>query len=116
MKNSNKKEIKGGISLIGVLILGFILILVLSYYKISIKSVVESPEAKSNIQYVGGKSRNVWDDYLKKPADYIWNKVFIDLFWKSFVNNMERIRDGKPTELEQSAPTVNIGSNTVIGN
>ena len=110
MKNSNKKGIKGGISLIGVLILGFVLILALSYYKISIKSVVESPTAKENINYVGGASKNLWNDYLKKPADYFWNKIVVNLLWKSFVNNMERIRDGKPTELEEAAQTINIGT------
>jgi len=110
MKNFYKTKEKGGISLVGILILGFILILVLSYYKISIKSVVESPTAKENINYVGGTSKNLWNDYLKKPADYFWNKVVKDLLWKSFVNNMERIRDGKPTELEESTPSVDIGT------
>ena len=32
---------------------------------------------------------------------------FVDIFWKSFVNNMERIRDGQPTDYETSAPSVN---------
>jgi len=110
MKNFYKTKKKGGISLIGILVLGFILILVLSYYKISIKSVIESPEAQSNIQYVGGKSRNLWDDYLKKPANYFWNKVVVDLLWKSFSNNMERIRDGKSTDLENTVSNINIGT------
>lgn len=95
-----------GISIIGILLLGFILILVLSYFKISIRSVVESPEGQDNIEYVGGGTRNLWNDYLKKPATYLWNDIFVDIFWKSFVNNMERIRDGKPTDYEVSAPSV----------
>lgn len=97
-------EYKKGISIIGILFLGFILILVLSYYKISIKSVVESPTGQENINYVGGGTRNLWDDYLKEPADYVWNEVFVKIFWKSFINNMERIRDGKPTDYESNAP------------
>ncbi|MFH1608713.1 MAG: hypothetical protein ABH951_01690 [Patescibacteria group bacterium] len=107
IKNNKKR---GGISLIGILILGFILILVLSYFRISIRSVVESPEAQDNINYVSSQSRNVWDDYLKKPANYVWEKVFKDLLWASFVNNMERIRDGQPTEMEESAPSLNINN------
>lgn len=105
MKNLNNK--KRGISIIGILLLGFVLILVLSYFKINIKSVVESPEAQENINYVGGGTRNLWNDYLKKPVSYLWNDIFIDIFWKSFVNNMERIRDGKPTDYELSAPVFN---------
>ena len=106
MTNFNKN--KKGISIIGILLLGFVLILVLSYFKISVKSVVESPTGQENINYVGGGSRSVWDDYLKQPAAYLWNDIFVNIFWKSFVNNMERIRDGKPTDYETAAPTTNI--------
>lgn len=106
MTNFNKN--KKGISIIGILLLGFVLILVLSYFKISVKSVVESPTGQENINYVGGGSRSVWDDYLKQPAAYLWNDIFVNIFWKSFVNNMERVRDGKPTDYENAAPTVNI--------
>ena len=101
------QKLKGGISIIGILILGFILILVLSYFKVSIKSVVESPTGQENLNYVGGGTENLWDAYLKGPAAYLWNDVFINIFWKSFINNMERIRDGKPTDFENAAPTVN---------
>lgn len=105
MIHFNKK--KKGISIIGVLLLGFILILVLSYFKISVRSVVESPETQDNIEYIGGGTRNLWNDYLREPASYLWNDIFINIFWKSFINNMERIRDGKPTDYELAAPSVN---------
>ena len=100
-------KLEKGISIIGILLLGIILLLVLSYFKISVRSVVESPEAQDNISYVGGGTRNLWNDYLKQPATYLWNDIFVDIFWKSFVNNMERIRDGQPTDYETSAPSVN---------
>jgi len=104
----NEKKKEGGISIVGMLILGFIIILVLSYFKISIKSVVESPTGQENINYVGGGTVNLWDTYLKGPASYLWNDVFVDIFWKSFINNMERIRDGQPTDYQVNTPTVNI--------
>ena len=107
MINNIKNKKEKGISLIGIIILGLILILVLSYFKISVKSVVESPTAQENITYVGGGTRNLWNDYLKAPASYLWNDIFINIFWKSFINNMERIRDGQPTDYELNAPTVN---------
>lgn len=104
MINFNRQK---GVSLIGILVLAFILILVLSYFGISVKSVVESPTGQENISYVGGGTRNLWNDYLKAPASYLWNDILVNIFWKSFVNNMERIRDGQPTDYETSAPTVN---------
>lgn len=103
----NKFNNKKGISIIGILLLGFIIILILSYFRISVRSVVESPEAQDNITYVGGGTRNLWNDYLKEPASYLWNDIFKNIFWASFVDNMERIRDGKTTDYENSAPTVN---------
>lgn len=107
-KMNKQIENKKGLSIIGILLLGFILILVLSYFKISVKSVVESPEGQENINYVGGGTRSLWNDYLSEPADYLWNDIFINIFWKSFISNMERIRDGKPTDFENSAPSSNI--------
>lgn len=105
MRNNIKN--KRGISIIGILLLGVILIFVLSYFNISVKSVVESPTAQENITYVGGGTRNLWNDYFKAPASYLWNDIFINIFWKSFISNMERIRDGQPTDYELNAPTVN---------
>ncbi|MDP1760244.1 MAG: hypothetical protein Q8L01_02220 [Candidatus Woesebacteria bacterium] len=106
MKNFKNK--KRGISILGILILIFILILVLSYFKISVKEVVESPTGQENINYVKDNTKTVWDRYLKDPATYLWNDVFMKIFWTSFINNMERIRDGKPTDYEKFAPNMSI--------
>ena len=101
------KNKKSGISIIGILFLCAILIMVLSYFNINIKAVVESPTAKENVNYVGGAGKSLWKDYLQKPASYLWNDVFVKIFWASFISNMERIRDGKPTDFDQAAPKVN---------
>ncbi len=86
----------------------------MSYFKISIRTVVESPEAQDNIQYVSGAGLSVWDKYLKEPADWFWNKVVKDLLWDSFENNLQRIKDGMPTELEENAPGLDIGSRVKV--
>jgi hypothetical protein len=109
MKNFNKK---GGISILGILILALIGILVLSYFKISIKSVVESPIGQENINYVGGGTRNLWDDYLAQPAHYLWQDVWVNIFWQGFINNMERIRDGQPTDFDNAAKNLQIPPTT----
>ena len=96
---------KGGTSIFNTLIIGFMFVLILSYFKINIRTVVESPEGQSNISYVTDNTKTFWDKYLKDPASYLWNDVFVKIFWTSFINNMERIRDGKPTDYENFAPT-----------
>ena len=99
---------KGGISILSIVILAFIAILVLSYFNISIKSVVESPTGQENINYVGGGTKNLWNDYLAKPAAYLWNDVWVNIFWKSFILNMERIRDGQPTDLDKAGKNIEV--------
>ena len=106
MKNLNQKN--RGISILGILLLGFILLLVLSYFKISVREVVESPEAQENIGYVKGTTKSFWDKYLKDPATYLWQDVWLDIFWKGFIDNMERIRDDKPTDLDIAADNLKV--------
>lgn len=95
-----------GISILGILILGAILILFLSYFDIRLRSVVESPASQENFGYVKGEATSVWDKYLERPAKYLWNDVFVNIFWRAFIENMERIRDGQPTDAQLNAPTV----------
>lgn len=102
---------KRGVSMVGILIIGFILILVLSYFNISIKGVVESPTGQENINYVQDSSKSFWDKYLKDPASYLWNDVWVDIFWQGFIDNMKRIRDGKPTDFDNAAPVAVPNSN-----
>lgn len=103
IKNGQK-----GISIVGILLLGFVLILVLSYFKVNIRTVVESPEAQDNIGYVKGGTVSLWDRYLKEPATYFWDNIVVNIFWNSFISNMEKIRDGQSTDFETAAPTVNV--------
>ena len=103
LKKTNQKT-NQGISILGIIFWGFVAILVLSYFQINLKSVVESQESKENFEYVGTNTKSFWQKYLKDPAHYLWQDVWVDIFWKSFINNMERIRDGKPTDIDGASP------------
>lgn len=70
---------KGGISIIGIIILAIILILILSYFGYDIRSIVESPKAKENLNYVGGVVEDLWNKFFKKPAEYVWENFFLKL-------------------------------------
>lgn len=105
MKNINNGR---GISILGVLFLGFILLMILSYFRVSVKDVVESPTGQENIEYVKGETKGFWDKYLAEPAHYLWHDIWIELFWKSFVSNLERIRDGEPTDFDKAVDKIRI--------
>ncbi|MFA6177542.1 MAG: hypothetical protein WC694_01450 [Candidatus Paceibacterota bacterium] len=106
MKNKNNKQ--DGISILGVLVFGFILILILSYFHISIKSVVESPAGQENVNYVRGEAKRVWSTYFAKPISFFWNDVLVNIIWKDFISNMENMRDGKPTDFDNAVNNLKI--------
>lgn len=105
MKKFNDNK---GISILGILFFGFILLLILSYFNVSVKSVVESPTGQENINYVKGETKSFWDKYLAEPARYLWQDVWVDIFWKGFISNMERIRDGKPTDFDKASLDIEV--------
>jgi hypothetical protein len=109
MKNKRYfKTKKGEISILGVLVMGLLIIIVLSYFNISLKSIVESPTGQENVTYVKDTAKNVWVTYLAEPAEYLWKDVWVNIFWKGFISNMERIRDGKPTDIDEAAQKIKI--------
>ena len=52
-------------------------------------------DVQDNVSYVWTGVVNFWDRYLAGPADYIWNDVFVDLIWESFIVNMQALRNGE---------------------
>ncbi|OGJ03928.1 hypothetical protein A3G06_00535 [Candidatus Nomurabacteria bacterium RIFCSPLOWO2_12_FULL_46_14] len=97
-----------GISIIGLLLLGVLVIVVLGYFGVSLREVSQNPDVKDNLNYVEEESTGFWNTYLKRPASYLWNDVWVTLFWRPFIDNMQRIRDKLPTDIELNSPGVNI--------
>lgn len=89
--------------IIKFLILIFIGIIVLGFFGISLKSVFMKESVRENITFVWQAIRYAWDNYLAVPAAYIWN-IFYNLLWRSFVENADRIRQGKPPLLLEGQP------------
>lgn len=102
-KNNNQK---GGLLRTILIIIGIILLL--SFFGINIQSVVESDATQENVGYVTGEATTIWEQYLEAPLTWFWESVFVGLLWSAFVENMERIRDGEPTVLYESAPQVEV--------
>ena len=106
MSFKNKEK---GFSILGILVLGVILILVLSYFNVSIRGVVESPTGQDNISYVKGTSQSFWNKYLASPAEYLWNDVWLKIFWRPFISTMQSLVDGKSAIMDTfSTPQPNL--------
>ncbi len=87
-----------GIGLISFIILLLIAIIVLGYFGISLRSIFGGGTVRDNLEYAWQMIKYVWNTYLTVPAYYVWN-IFYNLLWRSFVENAERIRQGKPPSL-----------------
>ena len=89
--------------LIKLLILIILAVIVLGFFGISLKAIFQKETVKDNLMFVWDMASYVWSRYLTAPANYLWN-IFYNLLWRSFVENAERIRGGKPPLLLETAP------------
>lgn len=80
---------KGGISILGILVLALIIIFALNYFHISIKAVINSPAGQYNINYAGGDSKSPINNYLVEPAVSFWNDTALP-FINSFVSGTQK--------------------------
>jgi len=99
MKFKNDKR-----GLIKWIIIILIAVIILSYFGFDLRAIIESDATQGNLGYLWGLGVTVWNSYLSQPILYFWHNIFIDLLWNSFIDNMERIRDGEPTTIEELAP------------
>lgn len=77
------------------IILIIIVIAVLSYFGFNLKDFFESDIVRNNFGYVWNFVKYVWENYLARPAKYLWNDVFINLIWDSFIENLQRFKAGQ---------------------
>ncbi len=95
-----------GFGLIGFIIILIIALIVLGYFGISIKSVIQKQPVQDNLSYAWQTAKYVWVTYLSGPANFVWN-IFYNYLWLSFIENAQRIKDGKfPTFIENQPKLV----------
>ena len=94
---------EGLIKLVILIIIG---VIVLSYFGINVRSILESDLVRDNFGYLWNGVKSIWNNYLAKPANFVWG-IFYNYMWLSFIENMERIKQGRNIEAVENAPTVN---------
>src|SRR3989344_7975339 len=101
MTYQNQKNTKRGI--IKLILLIVIFILIISYFNIDLRAIVESPQTQQNISYAKELAikawdillKPLWDNYLSKPVLYIWQNIFIEVIWKSFMHGLDALQSGQ---------------------
>ena|SRR3989344_4543101 len=89
---------RGGVSILGLIILAILVVMILNYFNISVKVSVEDGGR-------GASGQDLWHDYIKKPLDSLW-KFIREVFWEPFLSNLKRMGSGEPTDFNTSAPAV----------
>jgi hypothetical protein len=86
------------------IVIAFLGLIILGYLGVDIKQSVQSPVTQSNIGYVKDVVVYVWTKYLETPAKYLWNEIFIKLIWTTAIDNLTKMKNGEPTNVQTSAP------------
>ncbi|PIS13541.1 MAG: hypothetical protein COT67_01220 [Candidatus Tagabacteria bacterium CG09_land_8_20_14_0_10_41_14] len=92
---------QGLVKLVILIIIGAI---VLGYFGINLRSIIESGPVQDNLGYLWGGVKLLWNDYLKKPFTFAYN-IFYEYLWKAFIASMERLKGGQDPEFIENAPT-----------
>ena len=57
------------------IIILIIALVVLGYFGIDIRKLIDAPTTQANIHYVENTSKSVWDKYLKSAAGVAWKEI-----------------------------------------
>ena len=91
--------------MVRAIIVIIIALLILSYFGLNIRAIVNSPAGHENFTYVQELMLKIWNNYLKVPVMYLWH-LFIDLIWNPAIENLTKIKNGEPDSLRSAAPTI----------
>ncbi|MEZ4103633.1 MAG: hypothetical protein R3B55_03765 [Candidatus Paceibacterota bacterium] len=89
-------NLQAGFIRLKTLVIVILILVALGLFGVNVEEdVVENEEVQNNVSYVWTGVVNFWERYLAGPADYLWNDIFVDLIWESFIVNMQSIRNGQ---------------------
>jgi hypothetical protein len=69
------KNEQGG--LIRTIILVVIFLLVVSYFGLNLRDVINDPTTQNNFSFVWEKVVYAWTTYLKEPIMWVWNEIIV---------------------------------------
>ena len=92
MKNNRlagKREGQKGF--IKIIVIVVIALLVLSYFGFSLRNLVSQPTTQDNFSYATTVTVNFWNNYLAKPAAYVWHVIFLNLIWNPAMSQLQHL-------------------------
>ncbi len=101
MKKEYKTTSKGSLILVAMILIGVVL-----FFKIDLKSYFESEQTKKNIAYIETKFQDLWNTYSSKFGVINWNNLFTNTLSQSMKTSSNFIPT-LPTPTATQTTTVN---------
>ncbi len=73
MTHSNNLTTNQGF--IKLIIIVIVAVIILGYYGLDVRKVVEGPTVQKNLAYVGHVASDIWNGYLKAAVVFIWEVI-----------------------------------------
>ncbi|MFA6404556.1 MAG: hypothetical protein WCW03_00930 [Candidatus Paceibacterota bacterium] len=86
------------------------ILIILGYFGFNLRNIVASPVVHDNLIYAKELVVVGWNDYLKRPATYLWDKFFLPYIWDPFFTTIDRMKDGGPAITRDQVPKMSTTS------
>ena len=90
---------------IRTIIIIIVALLVLSYFGLNIRTIVNSPAGKDNFSFTQELMISTWNNYLKTPTLYVWH-LFADLIWNPSIDHLNKAKNGGNDNIKSSSPLI----------
>lgn len=91
--------------LIKMILIIVIALLVISYFGINLRALVNSPTTQDNVTYVASSTVNIWNGYLKVPVTAAWD-LFVQYIWTPAIENLKNGKLQGPGLTSSSTPSI----------
>ena len=89
---------KGGMSILGMAIMAvFVFVILKSYFHIDLQAMFVNQQVLDSYHQTTAQIVDFWHTYLQHPVTFLWN---------SFIDNMQRIHNGQPTDFNLAGQNV----------
>ena len=89
--------------LVKAILVVVIILLVLAYFGLNLRNIVDSPTFQDNWSFLSTGTVNVWNNYLKAPAAHAWS-FFVIYVWDPVFNRLQSGQTAIPLNDPSQSP------------
>lgn len=86
--------------LIKFIFIVIVIIVVLGYFGLNLREIMATPAVQNNLSYIWQVIVDAWNGWLKEPAGWFWDNVWVPYIWEPFVRVMDTVKDANAKPIE----------------